>query len=157
MLLALLACTAATGAQTVASGHGGAPMAEAACPWLTEGTAADALGGNVTVTVAGNSSEGSCRFARRDGSMDFLEIHVGAEPLRACPTGSLPLRGIGNEAQRCRMAGAHGMMEEMASGSVRALHFTVTLAGRASRGSGKASESDDNLARIADEVAGSLY
>lgn len=157
MLLAVLTGAAAASAQAMASGHGGQNMTVMACPWLTEGTAADALGANVTVTVAGNSSDGSCRFARSDGVMDFLEIHVGAGSLLACPPGSLPLRGVGNQAQRCRMAGPHGMMEEMASGSVRALHFTVTLTGRATRGSGKPSESDDNLARIADEVAGNLY
>jgi hypothetical protein len=49
------------------------------------------------------------------------------------------------------------MPEEMASGRVRTLHFIVTLAGRGVRSGGKPSENDDDLARIADEVAGNLY
>jgi len=40
---------------------------------------------------------------------------------------------------------------------VRNVYFTVTIAGRASRESGKPAESDDRLVRLADEVAGNLY
>lgn len=89
--------------------------------------------------------------------MGFLEIHVSGSPLRGCPEGSAPLHGVGNEAERCRVAAARGMPEEMASGRVRTLHFIVTLAGRGVRSGGKPSENDDDLARIADEVAGNLY
>ncbi|MFZ0633422.1 MAG: hypothetical protein WA374_19715 [Acidobacteriaceae bacterium] len=158
MLLALLACTVALPAQVAASGDHDSAMKETECPWLTVGTAADVLGGDVTVTVAGNSNEGSCRFVRREATVDFLEIRVSAGSLHGCPSGSAPLRGVGNEAERCRIADARGLSEEMASGSVRAVHFTVTISGRAARTSGKPSDSsDDALARIADEVAGNLY
>ncbi|MGA7524273.1 MAG: hypothetical protein WBW84_17615 [Acidobacteriaceae bacterium] len=157
MLLVLLACTAAARAQAAASSDHDVTMTAKTCPWLTMGTAAEVLGGDVTVTVAGNSDEGTCRFVRGGAAMDFLEVHVSAAPLRGCPAGSPPLRGIGNEAERCGVSEARGMTEEMASGRVRSVHFTVTISGRGRR-SGHPSESDDDsLARIADEVAGNLY
>lgn len=88
---------------------------------------------------------------------DFLEIHVSASHLPGCPAGSAPLRGVGNDAQRCTIYRDHGMTEQMASGIARALHFTVTLAVRGARRTGKVSDADDDLVRIAEEVAGNLY
>jgi hypothetical protein len=156
-----LACTAAASAQTAAYGHPDETHRDetaTACPWLTAGTAADILGGDVLLRIAGNATdEGACHFARRGSATEFLEIHVSAEPLHGCPAGSAPLHGVGNQTERCRIADARGIAEERASGRVRALYFTVTIAGRAPRESGKPSESDDRLARLADEVAGNLY
>lgn len=157
--MALFVCALAAGAQTMAGGHSDKPVTATQCHWLTSGTAANVLGGDVTATISGSDmNEGSCRFVRRDASMGSLEIHVSAQPLRGCPAGSAPLHGIGNEAQRCVISREHGMAEDMASGSVRNLHFSVTLSLPGNRRSGKnADPADDPVARIADEVAGNLY
>ncbi|HEX3661476.1 MAG TPA: hypothetical protein VHU89_08585 [Acidobacteriaceae bacterium] len=158
MLFGLLACTAAAAGQAMPTNPGAEAMKETACPWLTQGTAADLLGGEVTATVTeSNSAEGTCRFVRDGAEMNFIEIQVSAAPLHACPVGSTPLTGVGNEAERCRVAQVRGITEEMAGGNVRSLHFTVVISGRGSRRSGKPSDADDNLARLADEVAGNLY
>jgi hypothetical protein len=165
LLLSLL-CMAPLGAQSAAGaygngqsiGQGNHQTASATCPWLTAGTAAAALGGDVASTVSVTSlTEGTCRFARRDQPMEFLEIRVSAAPLAACPAGSPPLEAIGNEADWCRVSAPHGMAEEMASGRVRDLHFTVVSAGRAQKKTAKPSDPDDTLTRIADEVAGNLF
>lgn len=157
LLPALLACALAAGAQATGT-PGDKPVTEAVCPWLTSGTAANALGGEVTASVTGTTTEGSCRFVRRDAVMDSLEVHVGAAGLRGCPPGSTPLPAIGNEAERCRVQATAGSMEEMASGRVRDVHFTVTLSMRGDRRNGKPADSaQDPLARIADQVAGNLY
>ena len=159
LLLAMLASTILASAQAGSGGHASQPMATTQCPWLTSGTAADVLGGEVAATISGATmSEGSCRFVRRDASMDFLEIHVSAKPLQGCPAGSTPLHGIGNQAERCMVSHQHGVIEEMASGRVRTMHFTVTLSLQGSRRNAKPQDSsDDPLARIADEVSGNLY
>src|SRR5580704_1292121 len=77
------------------------------CPWLSVGSAAHALGGDVSVTVnVANLNEGSCRFLRSAGPGDFLEIHVAKDSPATCPAGAMQLRGIGNEATRCELPGA---------------------------------------------------
>lgn len=155
VLLVLLLCAISVGAQAT---YDKTRVTTATCPWLTSGTAASALGGEVAATVSVTSSaEGSCRFARRDDAMEFLEIRVSAAGLAGCPAGSSPLHGIGNEAERCRVAASHGITEEMASGRVRDIHFTVTMATRGERQSAKPPNPDDKLARIADDVAGNLF
>lgn len=155
VLLVLLLCAISVGAQAT---YDKTRVTTATCPWLTAGTAARALGGEVAATVSVTSpAEGTCRFARRDDAMEFLEIRVSASPLTSCPAGSTPLHGIGNEAERCRVAASHGIAEEMASGRVREIHFTVTMTGRGERQAAKPTNPDNNLARIADEVAGSLF
>lgn len=151
----------------MASGQSNQPRAEAQCPWFTSGTAANVLGGEVTAAISGSGpTEGSCRFALRDASTDFIQIHVSAEPLRGCQVGSTPLHGIGNEAQRCVVSREHGMTQEMASGRVRTVYFTVTMSVRGNRKSAKPSGygddslthiADDPLDRVADEVSGNLY
>lgn len=111
----------------------------------------------MTITVT-HSGEGSCRFARRGTGMDFVEIRVSAASLTSCPAGSPVPHGIGNEAWRCKPTVSHGFVEEMVSGHVRAMHFTVVISTRGARRGGKPSQpEDDELTRIADEVAGNLY
>lgn len=158
MALALLALFSPAGtspAQSTMKTDTGA-MTPTVCPWLTEGTAADVLGGEVAMTVTGGSQEGTCFFSRNGAAMDSLRIRVSTAPLAVCRPGSTPLRGIGNEAERCPVQESHGVVEEMASGRVRAWHFTVILSSRSQRR--RASPSDDDaLVRIAEEVAGNLY
>jgi hypothetical protein len=157
-LLLPLLCAAPLGAQSGAGAYGKSQTESAVCPWLTAGTAAAALGGDVAAAVSVSSqTEGTCRFARRGQPMEFLEIRVGAAPLAACPAGSPPLQAIGNEADWCTVSASHGMTEEMVSGRVRDLHFTVATAGRARKKPAKPSDPDDSLARIAEEVAGNLF
>lgn len=134
-------------AQAVAASHTG-------CPWLTAGSAAKILSGDVDVTVTGsNAEEGTCRFSRRDAAMDSLEIVVGKNASPTCPPESLKLVGIGNEAARCKVSGE---MAKMLSGRVRDLHFTLILRG----GSNEVKSSDpqdDALEQLAEQVAGNLF
>lgn len=155
----LLFCALSADAQSSGGSYANAHLAAGTCPWLTAGTAAGALGGGVSATISVTDlSAGTCRFVRRGEAMEFLEIRVTTAPLAGCPAGSLPLQGIGNETQRCRASRSQGIQEEMASGRVRAVHFTVVMAVRRGRRGAKPQEPDDDkLARIAEEVAGNLY
>lgn len=127
------------------------------CPWLTNGSAARALGADVALTAAVSSPEaGSCRFTRRDQPMHSLEIIVGKSGIPACPSGGLSLVGIGNQAARCRMPASHGDPEQMLSGRVRDLDFALILRGQ--KPPAKASDArDDALEQLGEEVAGNLF
>ena len=128
------------------------------CPWLTQGSAANALGGDVSATIAvSNSGEGFCRFSRPQAPHNSLEILVG-KGLSACPAGSPVVRAIGNEATRCRLSGPKGQLAEMMSSRVRDLHFTVTLTLTAQKTLVKSPDpQEDQLEQIAEQVAGNLY
>ncbi len=167
LVLFLLLAPYSAGAQT----HYGAPPAppsrsqsvsngpvSTGCPWLTAGTAARALGADVSATVTmANTLEGACKFSAGPGSADYLEIQVRKVVLPACPAGSPELKGIGNQATRCTSPGSHGHGIEMVSSRVRDLYFTVTLASRGQKNSPKADMQNDPLEQIAEQVAGSLY
>ena len=129
--------------------------ATAGCPWLTEGTAATALGVDVLATVnVSDSGEGVCKFSGKPSSADSLEIMVSKASLPTCPEGSRELKGIGNEAMRC----THGHVVEMISSRVRDLHFTVTITSHRQKNDAKADElQNDPLEQVAEQVAGSLY
>jgi hypothetical protein len=159
LLVIGLLCTAASVAQSPKSGYGTGQIVPGTCPWLTAGTAANALGGDVTANLAITSlAEGTCRFARSSDPKMHLEIQVSAAPIPHCPAESVVLRGIGNEALQCRVAAAHGATEEMVSGRVRDLHFAVVMADHADKRIAKSPEGgEDEVVRIADEVAGNLF
>src|SRR5271165_6234478 len=113
MLKRALLCLLLSSAAVAQTQYGTAPKtaspahASTGCPWLTEGSAARALGGEVSVTVkVSDTGEGACRFSRQPGSMDALEILVSKAALPACPVESTPLKGIGNEAATCRPNGS---------------------------------------------------
>jgi hypothetical protein len=144
------------GAQAAPQGPAKAHTA-ASCPWLTEGSAAHALGGDVVVTVTPASKDaGSCRFVKQPEGKETLEILVGGAIAHTCPADSLQLKGIGNEASRCRVAGSRDA--EMVEGRVRELSFTVVLRSGAQKGAGKPDDPrDDALEQIAEQVAGNLY
>ena len=160
----LLLSSSAVIAQTQ-YGQPGAPHAQTqsrpqtGCPWLTEGSAAHALGGDVFVTVTvAEPGEGSCKFSRQPGSSNSLQIVVSKSPLPTCSSASTKLLGIGNEAASCMLPGSHGEAVEMVSSRVRDLHFTVTLVSRGSKGAAKSADpQDDALEQIAEQVAGNLY
>jgi hypothetical protein len=130
-----------------------------ACPWLTQGSAARALGGDVSVTVnVSEAGEGSCKFDRQQGSSGSLQILVSKAPLPACTAENTKLVGVGNEAESCRPPGTRGEAVEMVSSRVRDLHFTVTLTSREQKTSAKSPDpKDDALEQIAEQVAGNLY
>ena len=147
LLWTLLLGSAMAVAQT---GVGPKPATEG-CPWITQGSAARALGGDVTVTVAVTSSnDGSCVFSRPPQS---LEIMVSEKPVASCPAGSAQLKGVGNEAFRCSPPSARGTEIEMISSRVRNIFFVVSLSSQGRR----SAKPDDVLEQIAEQVAGSLY
>ena len=133
--------------------------ARTGCPWLTQGNAAWALDGDVSVTVnVSNIGEGSCVFSRQQAPSDSLEILVSKSALPACPPESGTLKGIGNEAATCRPPASHGESREMINSRVRDLHFTVTRASRRQKSTAKLTDAqDDELEQIAEQVAGNLY
>ncbi len=132
---------------------------QAVCPWLTQGSAARALDGDVSVTTnVTDTGEGSCRFSRQQEPANVLEILVSKSGVRSCPADSPRLTGIGNEATLCRLREPHSDSVEMVSSRVRELHFTVTLSLHGLKSSTKSPDSSaDELQQIAEQVAGNLY
>ena len=133
---------------------------QVSCRWLSLGSAAKALGGDVHLTVSVPvNGEGSCQFSRQQGSHDSLTVLVGkAATLSICSKAHTTLRGIGNEAARCMVPGPHGETIEMVSSRVRDVHFTVTLATGGRKPPTKTSdEREDALEQIAEQIAGNLY
>lgn len=128
------------------------------CPWLTQGTAAKALAGDVSVTVQmANIVEGSCSFLRNNSS-DSLKVVVSKANVSKCLVASPKLRGIGNEASRCKVSGSRGEDVEMINSRVRDLYFTVTRNSRRERTSAKTTGlQDDPLEQVAETIAGNLY
>jgi hypothetical protein len=138
---------------------GSLPHPGVGCPWLTSGSAAHTLGGEVSVTAkVTNTGEGSCSFSRQQSPPDSLEVLVSRATLAVCPADSTGLKGIGNEALTCRLKGSRNEAVEMISSRVRDLHFTVTLTARGRKTTTKpADPHDDALEQIAEQVAGNLY
>lgn len=128
------------------------------CPWLTQGSASKALGGDVSMKVSvSDTGRSSCIFLRQ-GSRDSLEIFVSKGPVSACPTGSTELKGIGNQAERCKARGSRGGSVDMVSGRVRDLHFAVTRSSPGQKRTVKSPDvQDDALEQIAEQVAGNLF
>ena len=136
------------------------PPSQASCPWLPLGSAAKALGGDVYLTVSlPVNGEGSCKFLRQQDSHDSLTVLVGnAAALSSCSEAHTTLRGIGNDAARCKLPSSHGKTIEMVSSRVRDMHFTVTLAASGRKSPKKSSdEQEDVLEQVAEQVAGNLY
>jgi hypothetical protein len=134
------------------------PHGQTGCPWLSQGSAAHALGGDVSATMRVSNGEGTCSFSRQPSAPDMLEIAVSKAVLPVCPPGSTSLRGIGNEAMSCRHGAPRGDSVEMISSRVREVHFTVTLTTRSPKNSVKPDDpQNDVLEQIAEQVAGNLY
>jgi hypothetical protein len=133
------------------------PAIHTTCPWLSAGSVAKALGGEVDVISTGvNATEGSCRFSRRDSPTDWLEIAVGPGALPGCPVGSMNLAGIGNQAARCSTHDMHGDTTEMLSGRVRDVAFSLTLR-EPGRDQKSSDPQNDALEQLAEQVAGNLF
>lgn len=135
------------------------PESQIICPWLTQGSAAKALGGDVSVTVSvSNTGEGSCKFQIQHEPLNSLEILVSKAKLPTCPAESTKLIGIGNEAVKCRLSGSNGETAEMVSSRVRDVYMTVTLTVRGEKTPAKSTDRQgDLLEQVAEQVAGNLY
>jgi hypothetical protein len=152
MLFLLSCCAAIAHAQSVASAHHG-------CAWLTEGSAASLLGGQVTPTASlSDNGEGSCKFIRRQEPFDSLEVIVSKTALPTCPPDSTRLIGVGNPTSMCRILGAHGLTAELISGRVRDFYFTLTIDFSKRKTPPESTEiREDLMTQVADQVAGNLF
>ncbi len=154
LVVFLVACSGTVFAQT-----------EPLCPWLTIGTAAKMLGGDVTLMAHSNNNwDGSCVFTRNNAAFtQTLTILVGNHNTRPCPEGSQKIAALGNEAVQCRQRAAQGQPEDTIAGRVRGVFFVVsiTASGPAPQGSAASNRTDPNTAspveRVAEQVSGSLY
>jgi hypothetical protein len=133
--------------------------ADPVCPWLTQGSAAAMLGGDVSAVIKLTPpDQGSCAFSRREGTTTYvLEVVVENASHTICPPTSTKLPGIGNEAVACRLQRSPNEAVEVISSRVRTLYFTVSLT---SRGPSKPTSPLDNqkdiVERAAEQVAGNL-
>ena len=93
----------------------------------------------------------------------MLKLEVSKATLPSCGANGTKLKGIGNEAMRCRLPGSTGANAEMISSRVRDLHFTLTLmpSGKKSPANAPGTQNDapqdDDLEQIAELVAGNLF
>lgn len=151
---------------TIAPGVACMGQAVTACPWLTSGTAANLLGGDVTVAARVEGPfAGSCSFTRRSGeSSPSIEILVGPADTHPCPQGSARLKAIGNEAVQCRRAPSPSQQSDIIAGRIRNVYFVVTLTDVP--GATTQEPADPRLAdaygasaleRVAEQAVGNLY
>jgi hypothetical protein len=126
---------------------------ETACPWLTEGSAANALGGKVRVILSLTSfTQGTCTFVKTEDPQGQLKVFVGAANVPSCPAGSAHVTGIGVEASRCRLPLAHQGVTQMISSRVREINLAVTVSTSKSGDPAEAA-----IEQIAEQVAGNLF
>jgi hypothetical protein len=153
----LLICLFAI-AGTASHAQSPAPL-PAACPWVTQGSAARALGAEVSVALnLIASGEGSCTFSRMQQSDAFLKVEVSKAALSSCGAGSTKLKGVGNEAMRCALPGSGDQGGEMISGRVRDLHFVITFEPQGKKSPANSADAqEDILQLIAEQVAGNLF
>ena len=152
-MLFILSCWAASAhAQSVAAAHH-------SCAWLTEGSAAGLLGGEVTPTASlSDTGEGSCKFIRRQEPFDSLEVTVSKTALPTCPPDSTKLIGVWNPTSMCKILGPRGLTAELISGRVRECYFTLTIDFSKRKMPPQSTEiREDLMAQVADQVAGNLF
>ena len=115
------------------------------CPWVTEGSAAKVLGGEVhAILNVASPTQGTCTFVKTSRPQEQLKVLVGAGNIPSCPAGSARVIGVGNQASRCHLPHS----AQMISGNVRAVDMAITLSGN---------QPDDALQQIAEQVAGNLF
>jgi hypothetical protein len=132
--------------------------ANSSCPWLTQGSAATALGGPVTATVQiSGSGEGTCAFTRQQGTNDSLKISVQRASQESCPDDSAKLKGIGNEAVLCKIRRSPNELIQIVVSRVRELHFTVRFSLRGESRAGDLNRAEEAVKQIAEQVAGNLF
>src|SRR5277367_353557 len=115
------------------------------CPWLTEGSAAKVLGGEVHVILnVASATQGTCTFVKAARPQEQLKVLVGGGNIPSCPAGSAKVIGVGDQASRCHLPHS----AQMISGNVRAVDMAITLFGN---------QPEDALQQIAEQVAGNLF
>ena len=127
----------------------GAARAQQSCPWLTQGTAAALMGGSVTMSTQAANGEGSCEFAREDGSLR-LKIVVGHQSMKECMAGE-SIAGIGEDSVYCEETAASEHRARI-RGRVRSSYFLFTMTARDPKASLRSP-----LAQVGEEVAGNLF
>jgi hypothetical protein len=136
------------------------------CPWLSSGSAAKVLGGNISVVAHANGNwEGSCQFVRGDeGKSESIDILIGKVDTHPCPQTSTKVIALGNEAVQCSHPTQASQQVDIITGRMRDVYFTVTMTDvpNATRQlpsdahlSGQFGASP--LERIAEQVVGNLY
>lgn len=150
----------------IASATSALAQTAAVCPWLTIGSAATVLGGDVILTahVEGNFA-GSCRFTRQAGeTTQSIEVLVGKIDTHTCQQGSTKLKALGNEAVQCRRMISSRAKADTIAGRVRDVYFVVTMTNvpEATREQPADAHPSDSygasmLERVAEQVAGNLY
>lgn len=138
----------------------GTAQAETLCPWLTQGTAAAMLGGEVSAVIKlMPPDQGSCTFSRQQGTVAYsLEVIVESTPRATCPPASPKLSGVGNEAVSCRVQRSPNEAAEVITSRVRTLYFTVSLTTQGTANSATLlPRQKDIVERAAEQVAGNLF
>jgi len=144
-LLVLLLCAGTSSAATT-------------CPWLTQGSAATALGGTVTAAVQiAESGEGSCTFTRQDGLKNVLKIVVSKASLESCPPESAKPKGIGNEAALCKVQHSPNEAVELLVSRVRDFYFTVSISVHGDESPIGINHTEEAVKQIGEQVAGNLF
>ena len=138
----------------------------AVCPWLTTGSAAVALGGDVTMEAqASGNWNGSCKFEHHSEKVtQTIEILLSKADSHPCPTGSTNLKALGNGAVQCAHTNPNGDESDTIAGRVRDAYFVVTMtnvAGAIREPSEHARSSDpfeaSPLEQVAEQVVGNLF
>ncbi len=150
-VLMVFACAIPAGAQSAQS-----------CPWLNAGTAAKALGGEVTSLAHTDSNwSGSCRFKAETNPPRSIEIEISKTGSHPCGSNGTSVIGIGNEAVRCTVDGAHGQEVQVLAGRVRDAWFVVRMtmpAGAGGNSEPGAEATDSSVIKfLGEQVAGNLY
>ncbi|HEY2468811.1 MAG TPA: hypothetical protein VGI45_13360 [Terracidiphilus sp.] len=136
------------------------------CPWLSTGSAAEALGGVVELDVhIESSSQGMCRFIHGSGTeQKSIEITIGKVDTHACRAGSNKMIGLGNEAVECDLTSAGNLVLNLIAGRVRDAYFVVAIRnprGTSADSPGTVGHGDPDrapiLERVAEQVVGNLY
>lgn len=99
------------------------------CPWLSAGSAADALGGPVQLDSHVESNwQGTCRFTRGSGpDRQSIEVTIGKIDTHACPLTSTRMVGLGNEAVECKQTTTGNASTSLIAGRVRDVYFLVGI------------------------------
>ena len=130
------------------------------CPWVTQGSADEVLGGDSTAVVQVSASgEGVCSFRLdQGGSANTLKVTVRKATDGSCPAGSPELKGIGNEATICTVRRSRSEVIETIFSRVREKHFTVSITIRQKSSQPlEVGHFEDGIKQIAEQVAGNLF
>jgi hypothetical protein len=130
------------------------------CPFMTQGSAAKLLGGEVSAIVKSSEDrDGTCSYTRLQGPLTYiLAITVHKIATDACPEQSTRLKAVGNEAMTCRIENTSGETIQRMSGRVRDMFFTISLTARGPKSAVMPAEAQRQaVEQAAEQVTGNLY